>query len=209
MFGFLLNKKKITTHLDLSNKNFQLLLIESNHRIKNNLQMISSMVNFSSDKISESEKKALNDISSKIQVISALYKQMSIDLRSNCVSLPMYFEDIIHLYTHTKPNELQVEKEIYPLIMDSERIVYFGLILNELITNTLEKNVIKIKKIYISVKKTDNYFVFEYYDYSTQIETEDIGQGILLDQLVKRVKGTNCQLHKKTGIYKFHFKDIN
>lgn len=51
--------------------------------------------------------------------------------------------------------------------------------------------------------------MFEYYDYSTQIETEDIGQGILLDQLVKRVKGTNCQLHKKTGIYKFHFKDIN
>ncbi|MDP5093510.1 MAG: sensor histidine kinase, partial [Polaribacter sp.] len=205
-----IKKKKLATNLDISNKNFQLLLIESNHRIKNNLQMILSMVNFSSDEVSKSENKALNNISSKIQIISALHKHLYIDVKSEFVSLPLYFEEIIRLYTFIKPNTITVENDLYPLKMNSERIVYFGLILNELLANTIEHNVSEIKNIHLRVKKITNYFVFEYCDYSTHIETKEIGQGVvLLEQLVKRVKGTNFQLDKKTGMYKFHFKDVN
>ena len=205
-----IKQKKLASSLDISNKNFQLLLIESNHRIKNNLQMILSMVNFSSDEVSKSENKALNNISSKIQIISALHKHLYIDVKSEYVSLPLYFKEIIRFYTVLKPNTIQINNEFYPLKMNSERIVYFGLLLNELLSNTIEHNVSEIKNIHISVKKTTNYFVFEYCDFSTHKENEEIGQGVfLIGQLVKRVKGTNFQLDKKTGMYKFHFKDVN
>lgn len=205
-----IKQKKLANHLDISNKNFQLLLIESNHRIKNNLQMILSMVNFSSDELSKSEKKALNNISSKIQIISTLHKHLYIDIKSEYVSLPLYFEEIIRLYTIIKPGVLQVESEIYPLKIKSERIVYFGLILNELLANTIEHNVSEIKKIHLTVKKTDNYYVFEYCDHSIHLETAENGQGgILLNQLVNRVKGANYKLDKKTGTYKFHFKNVD
>jgi hypothetical protein len=32
--------------------------------------------------------------------------------------------------------------------------------------------------------------------------------GILLNQLLQRIKGTNFQLHQNTGTYKFIFKDV-
>lgn len=203
-----IKQKKIVANLDISNKNFELLLIKSNHRIKNNLQMILSMVDFSIDEVSTSENKALNNISNKIQIISALNKHLYIDVKSEYVSLPLFFEEISHLYAITKPNVLQVENEIYPLKINGERIIYFGLILNELLANTIEHNLSQIKKIHLTVTKINSYFVFEYCDHSTHLETAENGQGgELLNQLVKRIKGTNYQLDKKTGTYKFHFKN--
>jgi two-component sensor histidine kinase len=205
-----IKQKQMVANLDISNKNFELLLIKSNHRIKNNLQMILSMVDFSIDEVSTSENKALHNISNKIQIISALNKHLYIDVKSEYVSLPLFFEEISHLYTVLKPNLLQVENEIYPLKINCERIVYFGLILNELLANTIEHNLSEIKKIHLTVKKINSYFVFEYCDHSTHLKTAKNGEGgFLLNQLVKRIKGTNYQLDKKTGMYKFHFSNVD
>jgi two-component sensor histidine kinase len=202
-------KKKMAKSLEISNEKFQMLMVESNHRIKNNLQMILSMVDYSTDKATKSETHALNKISGKIQTISVLHKHLYIDVHNEHVSIGIYFEEIIRLYSIMNPNSLHIIKNIYPVKINSERIVYFGLILNELLANTIEHNLSEIKIVSISIKLMPNHFIFEYNDNSPHEESLVEGKGsILLNQLIKRVKGVNYHLDKKAGNHKFEFKDV-
>ncbi len=202
-------KKKMAKSLEISNEKFQMLMVESNHRIKNNLQMILSMVDYSTDKASKSETQALNKISGKIQTISVLHKHLYIDVHNEYVSIDIYFKEIIRLYSIMNPNTLHIIKNIYPVKINSERIVYFGLILNELLANTIEHNLSEIKIVSITIKSMPNYFIFEYNDNSPHEESLVEGKGsLLLNQLINRVKGVNYQLDKKVGNHKFEFKDV-
>ena len=209
VFLLLLKKNKLSKSLEISNEKFQLLMIESNHRIKNNLQMILSMVDYSNEELNDKDSKILNKISSKIKTVSLLHKHLYADVHNEFVSISIYFEEIINLYTKIFPDKIEITTEIISVQIKSERIVYFGLILNELLANTVEHNKAKVKKVYISVKPFLDSYLFEYDDNSFHKNSETKSTGtILLNQLVKRVKGKNFQLDKKTGTYKFNFKDV-
>ena len=201
-------KNKLSKSLEISNKKFQMLMLESNHRIKNNLQMILSMVDYSNEQANENESKALSKISGKIQTVSVLHKHLYADLHNEFVYINVYFDEIVRLYTKMVPNKIEIITDITAIQIKSERIVYFGLILNELLANTVEHNISEIKKVIINIKPHLNGYLFEYCDHSTHNNTINKGAGsILLDQLIKRVKGSNFKLDKKTGYYKFNFKD--
>ncbi|WP_375240527.1 histidine kinase dimerization/phosphoacceptor domain -containing protein, partial [Polaribacter sp.] len=109
IYKLYVKKNKISKSLELSNRRFELLMIESNHRIKNNLQMILSMVDYSGEKTNKKEDKTLNKISSKIQTVGVLHKHLYTDVHNQFVKLETYFNEIIHLYTKMNPNNLIVK----------------------------------------------------------------------------------------------------
>jgi two-component sensor histidine kinase len=119
-------KNKLAKSLDSSNKKFEFLMVESNHRIKNNLQMILSMVDYSSDFSNKQQVKTLNKISNKIQTVGVLHKHLYVDVHNQFVDLEIYFNEIIHLYKKMNQNRLLIQSTIFPLKIESERIVYFG-----------------------------------------------------------------------------------
>jgi two-component sensor histidine kinase len=205
-----LKKKRLAKKLVISNEKFQMLMVESNHRIKNNLQMILSLVDYSNDKANKSETKTLNKISRKIQTIGVLHKHLYIDEHNEFVSLDIYFAEIIRLYSKMNPTTLIINEDCFPVKIKSERIVYFGLILNELLANTLEHNLSEIKTVRIKVtSKNKHEFIFEYCDNSLYKDTLIQGKGsLLLNQLITRIKGTNYKLDKETGNHKFIFNDV-
>jgi two-component sensor histidine kinase len=202
-------KNKLAKNLKISNDKFQMLMVESNHRIKNNLQMILSMVDYSNDNASKTEKQTLDKISGKIQTIGVLHKHLYTNVHKESVNISLYFNEIIRLYSKMNPKTLEVTPDVFSIEINSERIVYFGLILNELLANTIEHNLSEVKKVTINIKQEENHYVFEYCDYSPHKDIYTEGKGsILLNQLINRVKGTNYQLDKKTGAHKFEFKDV-
>jgi two-component sensor histidine kinase len=204
-----LKKKKLAQSFEISNEKYQMLMVESNHRIKNNLQMIISLVDYSYDQANTSEKKILNKISGKIQTIGVLHKHFFVDIYNDFVDIAVYFDEIIRLYSKMNSDILFIEKDICTVKINSERIVYFGLILNELLANTMEHNLSEIKKVNISVKPLSKGFLFEYCDNSLHDTSFADGKGsLLLNQLIKRIKGLNYQLDKKTGNHKFEFKNV-
>jgi two-component sensor histidine kinase len=118
-----------------------------------------------------------------------------------------YFNEIIHIYHKISMDHIEVTAAVCDVKIKSERIVYFGLIFNELLANSYEHNKNNAKKILIRVSRLDNDFVFDYCDNSEFKETAVFGMGLeLVKQLVKRVKGSVSDLDKKTGQYKFIFK---
>jgi two-component sensor histidine kinase len=202
-------KNKIANTLKISNKKFELLMIESNHRIKNNLQMILSMVDYSSDYEDQQQTKTLNKISSKIRTVSVLHKHLYADVHNQFVNIETYFNEIMYLYTEMNATNLVIKSSIIPIKIESERIVYFGLILNELLANTLEHNLSAIKNVTIQVTTHKGQFKFLYSDSSPHLNANKVNKGgVLSHQLMERIKAVDFNIDKSTGTYKFLFKDV-
>jgi tetratricopeptide (TPR) repeat protein len=105
--GFVFNRFKVTqkqkleieetnSELNTANDNYQTLLIESNHRIKNNLQMILSMLELKAIN-SGKQSDQLNKITGNIKAISTLHKHLSLDVHNPQVDLVKYLSEIVCL----------------------------------------------------------------------------------------------------------------
>lgn len=141
------------------------LIREINHRVKNNLQVISSLLNLQANSLHDTKaKEALRDSYERIKAISLIHQKLygfeetaSIPLHEYILAL---FSDLKMVYA-AKNIELICTTEPVNVSLDVESAVPLGLILNEIITNALkyaypEKNN-GLLHIDFSKKETDTY----------------------------------------------------
>jgi len=142
-------KKKSETELSIKNEEIskalhgkELLLGEIHHRVKNNLQVISSLLRLQSRYIEDDA--ALNAISagqSRVQSMALLHENLYQDDNFTGVNIQKYFDRLIDGLFSTlniSPDEIKLEKNIEPIELDIDSVVPIGLITNELITNSLK-----------------------------------------------------------------------
>lgn len=197
---------EINQALNAANEKYQMLMVESNHRIKNNLQMVISMLQYSSKEMDSTNTKALKRISSKIHTISALHKHLYLDVHNERVPINAYFNEIITLYEEIAPNEFTIKQAIEPVGIKSERIVYFGLIFNEMLSNTIEHRKQIHKSVNIEVVSTGDQFMFSYQDGANIPVDGTKGMGSqLIEQLIRRVGGKKPHFDPSKGLYQFTF----
>lgn len=203
----LFRERKLKRAVNKANERYHMLLVESNHRIKNNLQMIISMLEFSSKDLKNEDSIAFKKISGKIQTISALHKHLYLDVHNERVEMDTYFGDIIGLYQEITNSPLKIIKQLDKVAIQSERIVYFGLIFNEMLSNTIEHSSTLDRTINISVVQLEDRFNFVYQDNSLfDLKDFETGTGTkLIEQLVRRIEGSNYKLEAETGKYQFEF----
>ena len=90
--------------------------------------------------------------------------------------------------------------------MKNERIIYLGLILNELLSNTIEHNESAVKQVKVEVISFNDTYKFRYCDNSSLQENNLDGMGsTLIKKLVRRVGGKDFQINKSNGTYEFKF----
>jgi len=119
----------------------EIILKEVHHRIKNNLNTISSLLSLQAGTLSEpSAITALGDAGNRIRSISLLYDQLyrSTDFIELSVSdyLPRMIDDTISIF----PNStiVKIEKRIEDFVLDTKRLQSLGIIINELLTNSMK-----------------------------------------------------------------------
>lgn len=198
--------RKINDQLKVANGKYQMLMVESNHRIKNNLQMVISMLEIASRDVDSNNKTALKKITSKIHTISLLHRHLYTDVHNEFVSLSTFFEEIVKLNTKISAGSLHVNDQFDPVNIRRERIVYFGLILNEMLSNTIEHCREELKKVELNISKTENGYEFHYQDNSAWGSNYKRGTGSqLIEQLVKRIGGLEYSFNPNNGHFKFNF----
>jgi PAS domain S-box-containing protein len=144
--GLSSNSKDLTDNIDTakkiqdSDREKEVLLAEVHHRVKNNLQLISSILNLQSSFIEdESVIGTINSIQNRIQAMSLihekLYKQdvTSINLRDYADGL---FKNIVEVSSIN--DNISCELNIDNIMLRIEKILPLGLLLNELITNSFK-----------------------------------------------------------------------
>lgn len=156
--ALLLQEKNVIVNTSLHEK--ETLLKEIHHRVKNNLQVVSSLLSLQSKNVSdENALRALNEGRDRVKSMALIHQNLYRDDDLMGVDVKDYIEKLItSLFTsyNIQPNSIKLITDIDALQLDVDTVVPLGLILNELISNALkyafEKNhdgvlEVKLKKV--------------------------------------------------------------
>jgi len=129
----MLNQEKI-----LSQKR-ALLLKELNHRVKNSMQTILSFLLLQKDKIEDKKiEDILTNLENRIRATADLYSLLHTQENMVVVNINKYFSLIVENIKNSFKQE-NIKIDIHSdIIMDSEYVVYCGLIVNEAVTNSFK-----------------------------------------------------------------------
>ncbi len=119
----------------------ELLLKEVHHRMKNNMNTISSLLSLQAQALSEpSAKAALEETGNSVQNLGILYDKLYRSADFMELSIKDYLPDLIDEIISNFPNRkvVKVEKYIEDFPLDAKRLQPLGIIINELLTNVMK-----------------------------------------------------------------------
>ncbi len=133
--------KERTTEIIKKRDENEILLKEVHHRVKNNLQIINSLINIQSDYINEPKATELfREIRNRIRTISLVHEKLykSEDYGNINVKeyINMLVENLIDTYSFEKKVDLKLNLEVQHFNLNT--IIPLGLLLNEIISNSFK-----------------------------------------------------------------------
>jgi PAS domain S-box-containing protein len=156
-------------------KEKEILLKEVHHRVKNNLQIINSILNLQSSYISD--KKILEIITesqNRIRSMSYIHESLYQTENFSSINFKGYIDNLINnlVYSYQVSNNLTIEKNIDNIDLSLDYAIPCGLILNELITNALKYAYApdESNKILINIKEIKQNII--------EMSVKDFGKGL-------------------------------
>ncbi len=210
-----INEEKITQSL----KEKEVLLKEVHHRVKNNMQVISSILNLQSSYVRDNYalnllKECQNRIKSMAFIHESLYQSKNFESVNFSEYVTTLSKNLVHTYSiNTKKIRLILTLDNLMLNLDTS--IPCGLIINEIISNSLKYAFPDNRDgiIFVNLKVVNN---------KVNIEVGDNGVGIpesvnikntqtlglqLVDTLVEQINGTIKLSRKKGTIFSIEFNN--
>ena len=129
-------QKRLTTQLENTVQEKELLLKELNHRIKNNLAMVSSLIGLKS--LSLHDTVDLTDIEHQIDAIRIVHEKLSQQESFTDISIKDYIQDLLASVFSLAATSIQTGCECIDDSIPTKKAVTIGLIINEIATNTVK-----------------------------------------------------------------------
>ncbi|KAA2239092.1 sensor histidine kinase [Chitinophaga agrisoli] len=117
------------------------LLKEIHHRIKNNLQVIMSLLDSQSRYIdNDAALMAINDSQRRVQAISLIHQKLYQSENTSSIDMPHYIDELLSYLQDSfdTGNRTIIEQDIEPLQLDVAKAIPLGLIINEGIVNAIK-----------------------------------------------------------------------
>ena len=119
----------------------ELLIQEVHHRVKNNMNIIMGLLSLQSETLDNVPAvTALSDARGRIQSMMVLYDRLyrSVNVTELSIGeyLPALVDEVVSLFPRNDP--ITVQKNIADFALDVKRLSVIGIIVNELITNSLK-----------------------------------------------------------------------
>jgi two-component sensor histidine kinase len=133
--------KKQRDEIKQKNDQNELLLKEIHHRVKNNLEVVSSLLELQSAGLSDSEARdAMKAGQSRVQSMGLLHQKLYQGENLAAIEMKDYFHNLAGslLETYEAEDRIKVNVVMDPLELDVDTAVPLGLIVNELLTNAIK-----------------------------------------------------------------------
>jgi PAS domain S-box-containing protein len=117
------------------------LLKEVHHRVKNNLQIITSLLSMQSDQFDDKDlKKALDESINRTKAMAMIHEQLYQTEHFDRVDFKTYIDNVIEhlLESYSASETVDLTLEIEPIDLPLSAAIASGLIVNELVSNSLE-----------------------------------------------------------------------
>jgi two-component sensor histidine kinase len=190
------------------------LILEVNHRTKNNLQMLSVLISSTQQPGADEQSKTdIKKLKSYIKSFAMMYENLNSNASFDTVNLSDYIAGIGNAaVTGKKDNELKIEfKTESNIQLSTDKAILVGLIVNELITNSIKHafSTSSENKITISLIKDTAGTVALAYEDNGEGKIQSTSRGgtfgvNMIQQLVKQMKGSivyDAEKMKKMNIY--------
>jgi len=128
---------------------------ELHHRVKNNLQVISSLLGLQSMKLEDPiAKEAVLEGKNRVKAMSMIHQKLYQNQEVSQLDFKSYVEDLVDdlKNSYMPDDDVEVSLSIPDINLDIERTIPLGLILNELITNSFKYAFQEIEKPLIQVE---------------------------------------------------------
>lgn len=140
----MLNKDAILRQTEIiqqQNDEIKTLIKEAHHRIKNNLQVVSSLIQFQAREVSDPEiKNMFHDLQSRVHSIAAIHEKLYRSSNLKDVNIPEYISLLVHelIENYSVDKDIHLQVKIAPVNISVKTLVPLGLLINELVANSLK-----------------------------------------------------------------------
>lgn len=214
-------KKETEAEIIQSLKEKEVLLKEVHHRVKNNLQVISSILNLQSsyvkdEKILQILRESQNRIKSMSFIHESLYQNKTFSYINFSEYIVNLSKNLVHSY-QLFGNQVDIKFEVGEVRLNIDQAIPCGLIVNELVSNALKYAFPENKKglIYIEIKEKKGKVSLKVEDNGVGLpesfdhtNTETLGLQLVVT-LIEQLEG-KMQLESKKGTkYLITFENLN
>jgi two-component sensor histidine kinase len=210
----LTNKNKI---INKTLKEKELLIKEVHHRVKNNFQIVASLLELQTQGISDTKAlELINEGKNRVKSMALIHQK----LYQNDTGL-IDFNEYLRLLTrelsiaYKQKNNVEIKIDAENMFFEVDTAIPLGLIINEIITNSYKYafHNEKENKLSISIRKELEHYKLIIQDNGEGIpEDFDIKKAkslglLLVNRLVKQLHGTLHQLNENGVKFEITFKD--
>lgn len=196
------------------------LLKEIHHRVKNNLQMVSSLLSLQTKNTkSKAAIEALEEGKSRVKAMALIHQKLYQNDDLSVIEMQSYIESLVNSIQSVYKkggHKINITIDAEGVELDIDRAIPFGLILNELVSNSFKygfPNDEEDGKIYVHLRKTESGGFFEYTDNGIGLpEDMEIRTGSsmgirLMNRLVNQLQSTlNIDKTERGVRFWFNFK---
>ena len=195
------DRKKAEDKIKKSLKEKEVLLSEIHHRVKNNMQIISSLLNLQSQYVTSAETvDVLQESQDRVKAMATIYEKLSQSNDLTKINFESYIHSIVNglFYSHKiKEGQINPIIKIENIMLNIETAIPCGLIISELVSNSLKHAFPEGKegKLCVSIKSHDNKYEMKISDdgigFPEDIDfknTDTLGLK-LVNTLVKQIDG--------------------
>lgn len=209
---------KKTRELQEENKIKDALISEIHHRVKNNLQTISSLIYFQLKNTPEEENQTgLRSIETRINSMSAIHEMLYSKNDNTVIPLKIFIKDFINSLNAMIENQNQNIEIIYnieDIEINISQAITLGLMISEIITNSIKYafNDTEKPKININIYKQNNEVFFLIKDNGCGVEqnilkNKDNSLGFKLISIFARQLNAKMNIENNNGLeFQFNFK---
>jgi PAS domain S-box-containing protein len=213
-------QKKAEQQIKASLKEKEVLLQEIHHRVKNNLQIISSLLSIQSEVVDDEQVlDILRDSQNRVQSMALIHERLYQSQDMIKIEFSEYVQSLAINLFHSYDiefNQISLELETQGVSLSINTAIPCGLIINELVSNAIKYAFPNKEKgsIYISISKEIDKFILVVKDDGIGLpENLDLENsktlGLrLVDTLVQQIRGTMITNQERGAFFEITFSEL-
>ncbi len=202
---------EIQSNLARHLKEKETLLAEMHHRVKNNLAVISGLIQLQSFKVDDKAQEQFIEIHNKIATIALIHEKFYQSETLTKINLVNFVQELEKQIIRTFPLKKGTVKTLYridDIFLDIQYAIPIALILNELISNSYKHAFKETEngKILIKIQKDADWFIVHYRDNGTGFENypdfkNPANQGLTLIHMLAQSMNYQYSYSGENGFY--------
>ena len=220
VFRDISERKKSENDIKTSLKEKETLLMEIHHRVKNNLQIISSLLDLQANYVDEIEAiNVLQESQNRVKSMAIIHEMLYQSIDLNSINFTNYIKNLVHdlFISYGANNRIKYIIKSEPILLNIETAIPCGLIVSELVSNSLKYAFPNHEKGKISVSINSYREEFELIisdngiGFPENIDFKNVNTSLglrLVNILVQQLEGS-VELDKTEGTkFKIKFKEL-